>query len=227
MTSPLQHEFEIRDAQETARRIGIRHLVRPFSPLAEGEVRENTPERCYFCKRAIFSIIADEARALGIDTIVDGTNADDRADFRPGMRALAELGIESPLLELSVDKDEIRRLSRALGIPGFDRPPMACLASRFPYGDELTPEKIDRVREAEAFLLGLGFRVVRVRHTGQTARIEVGKDEMARLSSRILGRYVRDRLLESGFESVVIDPDGYRTGSMNEALGKSGRPGTS
>jgi uncharacterized protein len=226
MTSVLQHDFEIQDAQQTARRIGIGHLVRPFRPLVVNEVRKNIPERCYFCKRAIFSIITDEARALGIDTVVDGTNADDRTDVRPGMRALAELGIESPLLELSVGKDEIRLLSRALGIPGFDRPPMACLASRFPHGDELTPEKIDRVRDAELFLRGLGFRVVRVRHVGRAARIEVGRDEVARLSSPALGRDVRARLLRSGFESVVIDPDGYRTGSMNAALGMSGRPVT-
>ncbi len=218
VTGPLQHRFEIEEARLAARRAGIRHILYEFSPLTIQEVRTNDPDRCYFCKKAIFSILIDAARSLGLDTVIDGTNADDMSDYRPGMRALGELGIRSPFLELGVDKDQIRRLSHFRGIPGFDRPPMACLASRFPYGEALTSEKIRRVREAEALLRRLGFRVCRVRSLAETAKIEVGTDELARFSSRSFRGSVERGIKGCGFSSVVIDPLGYRTGSMNEIL---------
>lgn len=178
--------------------------------------RDNPPDRCYHCKRAIFSQMQQMGLARGLMTVVDGSNLDDLRDFRPGKRASQELGIRSPLEEAGFTKSDIRHFSRELGLPTWDKPSMACLASRFPYGDEVTKPKLLQVEQAEELLKAWGFAQYRVRHHGSVARVEVLPEEM----SQILSRRVQllQELRRLGFDYVALDLQGYRTGAMNEAL---------
>ncbi|MBN1572629.1 MAG: ATP-dependent sacrificial sulfur transferase LarE [Deltaproteobacteria bacterium] len=219
--SPLIHDFEIEAAIREAERIGVPHYVIDFNPFEMDHIRKNLTDRCYHCKREIFRIILGAARELGIEHVLDGTNADDTDDYRPGMRALSELKIESPFLELGIGKEMIREMSRSLNIPGTERPPMACLATRFPYNDEITLEKIDGVKKAELVLMSHGFKTVRVRHLGgppKTAKIEVGESEIERLLSPDLRDRIYSEIRRLGFSSVTVDLGGYRSGRMNEGL---------
>ena len=158
------------------------------------------------------------ARQNGIDHVADGSNADDTHDFRPGMQAMRELGAVSPLMDADLTKDEIRVLSRDMGLPTWDKPSFACLSSRVPYGERITPEKLSMIDRAEAHLLGLGFRQVRVRHHGNIARIEVGAEERAKLFDGAVLDGIDRALREIGYAYVTLDLRGYRTGSMNEVL---------
>ena len=221
LKNPLIHDFEIEYAIEETERIGIPHFILEFSPLALVKLRLNPPDRCYHCKLEIFGVILKKAKKLGIEHVMDGTNADDVGDYRPGMRALSELGIKSPFLELGIGKEEIREMSRVLGISGAERSPLACLATRFPYNETITPEKIDRIKKAELILRGHGFKTFRVRYLGKAlnmVKIEVGVSELSRLLSPDLLGNINSDIKRLGFSSVTLDLGGYRPGSMNEGL---------
>lgn len=175
----------------------------------------NPPDRCYLCKRHLFARVLEESRRRGFQRVMDGTNAEDLLDDRPGLRALRELGVESPLAELGFTKDEIREASRRLGIPGWDRPALACLATRFPSGQTITAEGLRRVDEAEEALRAFGFPQVRVRSHGDLARIEALPQELARLAEPVQREAVVAALRALGFRYVALDLGGYRLGNMN------------
>ncbi len=172
--------------------------------------RENPPERCYFCKKAVFSRIVELARREGFNHVVEGSNTDDDRDFRPGARAVKELGVLSPLKEAGLSKGEIRHLSRLAGLPTWDKPPQSCLATRIPQGQTITPEGLAMVERAESFLLSLGLRMVRVRHHYPIARIEVDREEMPKVVEKA-GEIVT-ALKAAGYAYVVLDLEGYRPG---------------
>ena len=197
---------------------GIRQVVIPAGELNIDGVRHNPPDRCHHCKKEIFGKIIAAARAEGIDAVAEGSNTDDTGDYRPGMRAVRELGVLSPLLDAQLGKEEIRELSRKLGLPTWDKPSFACLASRFAYGETITDGKLAMVDRAEQLLLNLGFRQFRVRVHGTLARIEVLPKEIGRFTDDALRRQVCAALKEYGFSYVTLDLAGYRTGSMNEVL---------
>ncbi len=215
--SELYLPGETEAALVLAQKLPIKHLILSTDPLADREFRANTPERCYFCKHKIYSKLLGIAAEKGIAVVLDGSNADDTADYRPGMRALEELGIRSPLLEVSLNKAEIRELSRLAGLPTWNKPAAACLASRFPYGDEITGYKLKQVAEAECFLRQLGVKHdLRVRYHGSLARIEVNKDD---LDSILTWReMIVGKLQELGFVYITLDLGGFESGSMNRLL---------
>ena len=205
-------------ALAVAGQAGLRHEFVHTAELSRPEYRANPVDRCYYCKDELFSTLTALAGARGIAVVVDGNNADDRGDYRPGRKAAREFGVLSPLDEADLTKDEIRILSRAAGLPTWDEPASACLSSRIPYHSEVTEEKLRMIERAETALRELGFRVCRVRHHETLARIEIGQDELA----RALGPDVRPRIVEAvraaGFQYVTLDLQGYRTGSLNEGL---------
>jgi len=217
-SSPVHPDDERDDAIALARVIGIRHRVIALDPLTLDAFRANPPDRCYHCKREIFGRLLREAEEMGLAAVADGANADDARDFRPGLRAVKELGVRSPLKEAGLTKDDIRQMSRALGLSTWDRPSRACLASRFPYGDAITRDALRSVDQAETFLRGLGLRQLRVRRHGDTARIEVPPDEIARLATSDARARIVARLKQLGFTYVTLDLEGFRSGSLNEAL---------
>lgn len=209
---------EVEEARSLARSLGVPLRVIRASVLDDPRFVANPPERCYHCKKRLFTTFLGIARAKGIPFVVDGSNASDVSDFRPGVKALRELGIRSPLREAGLDKRDVRRLSRSLGLPTADKPSLACLASRFPYGTRIGEENLERVAAAERALRSLGLRQVRVRHHGPVARIEVEPDRIPVL----MRRAARERLVrafkELGYKYVALDLEGYRTGSLNETL---------
>lgn len=213
-------ERERGEAAQFCRDSGIPYWEFRFEALAVEGVRDNPPDRCYRCKRALLETIVRIADERGLAVVAEGTNLDDRGDYRPGMRAVRELGVVSPLCEAGLSKAEIRELSRYLGLPGWDKPSFACLASRLAYGETITAEKLRRVEQAEDLLLAHGFRQLRVRVHGELARIEVPPEEIGRLAADGLRQQVCGALRDLGFRYVALDLDGYRTGSMNEALSR-------
>jgi len=216
--SVIHPAWETRDARDIARGIGASLRVLRVEPLEEDVFAANPPDRCYHCKRKIFARFLEIARSRGIPWVLDGSNADDAGDFRPGMKALAELGIRSPLKEAGLVKAEVRRLSRFLGLPTAAKPALACLASRFPYGTKIDKGSLERVGKAEDFLRKLGFGQVRVRHHGPVARLEVEPSQIARLMKPSVREKVSRGLKKLGYAYVALDLDGYRTGSLNETL---------
>jgi uncharacterized protein len=216
--SVIHPAWETREARATAKKLGVPLLVLRVEPLEDPAFAGNPPERCYHCKKKIFARFLELAKGRGIPWVVDGTNASDAGDFRPGTRALAELGIRSPLKEAGLDKSGIRRLSKALGLPTASKPALACLASRFPYGTEIDLDGLARVGKAEDVLRGLGFGQLRVRHHGPVARLELDPREFARLMRPGVRERVSRELKKLGYAYVALDLDGYRTGSLNEPL---------
>lgn len=215
---------ELEEARALADRIGARHLVRETSELEIPEFSGNPPDRCYYCKRELFDMLAGIAAEEGLTWVADGAQVDDTADHRPGRRAGRERAVRSPLMEAGLTKADVRALSQLRGLPGWDRPAMACLASRFPYGEQITVERLSQVAQAERALRGRGFREIRVRRHGDIARIEVGPDEIGRLLDDALRAEVVAELKGAGFAYVAVDLEGYRQGSMNETLqGDRGR----
>ena len=209
---------EQKEASEYCRQLGIRQIiVRPEELKIEG-FAENPPDRCYLCKRDLFQKLRSAAREQGTETVIEGSNLDDTGDYRPGLRAIAELGIESPLRACGFTKKEIRRLSEALGIPTWNKPSFACLASRFPYGEIITEEKLGRIEQAEQLLLDMGFRQMRVRIHGDIARIELLPEDFPRFMEEANRLAVYRKFREFGFSYTALDVMGYRTGSMNELL---------
>ncbi len=216
-TSPTYPESEFRSAAELAHRIGARHFSVESNELEIPGFMENPKERCYFCKKELFQTLVDKAAEMGFSCVAEGSNTDDLGDYRPGRKAVEELMVRSPLLEAGLSKEEIRGLSRELGLPTWDKQPYACLASRFPYGVRITGERLHTVEICEEFLKEKGFRNYRVRFHGETARIEVGEVELDRFLEPGLRRQVTGFFKAAGFVYVALDLQGYRTGSMNEA----------
>lgn len=220
-TSPANPQRETDEAAAFCAQRGIRQVVFHVNELEIEGFDHNPADRCYLCKGHLFRTIADRAASEGINAVVEGSNVDDLGDYRPGRRALEELGIRSPLLECGFTKQDVRDLSCELGLPTWEKPSFACLYSRFAYGDKLTTEKLERVDAAEQLLLDRGFKTVRVRVAGadgDLARIEVAPGDIPALAAEPLRGEVVGRLKELGFKYVALDLQGYRTGSMNEAL---------
>ncbi|MBI2461351.1 MAG: ATP-dependent sacrificial sulfur transferase LarE [Candidatus Rokubacteria bacterium] len=209
---------ELEEARRLAARLGMRHLVIRTQELENPEYAKNAPNRCFFCKEELFTKLRPVAEAEGFPHIVYGANRDDLGDHRPGMVAARQMEVKAPLLEAGLTKEEIRELSRAAGLPTWDKPSFACLSSRFPYGDRITLEKLRQVDAAEAFVRSLGFRQFRVRHHGDLARLEVAREEMDRLWEDGRAEAIAARLRELGFAHVTVDLRGFRSGSLNEAL---------
>jgi uncharacterized protein len=211
---------EIKAARNLARRLGVKHLLVRTEELKNPEFRKNTPLRCYHCKRELFRKLLKIAAERSIPYVLDGSNDEDASDYRPGMRAGRELEVRSPLREARLTKTEIRLLSKRLGLPTWNKPSLACLSSRFPYGTPIDLENLIRVGRAEDFLRRQGFSQIRVRHHGQTARIEIMPDEFERLLARRTRAGIIRRLKKLGYTYVALDLEGYRTGSLNEPLRK-------
>lgn len=209
---------DVDEAKAFCAKEGIEHHVVPFPILTVPHVKENPENRCYYCKHALFSHMKEIAAEKGLACVVDGSNLDDDGDYRPGHRALRELGIVSPLHEAGLYKQDIRDLSKALGLPTWDKPSFACLASRFPYGTELTPEGLDRVNLAEEFLMDRGFRQLRVRAHGNIARIELLPSDIPRMLDESLREKTAAYFRKLGFAYTALDLLGYRTGSLNETI---------
>jgi uncharacterized protein len=214
--SPLESEGDVASAQALAAQVGFPLRVLDYDDLANPEFVANPPDRCYVCKLARFRLLAGLAAAEGFSALVEGSNADDLDDYRPGLRAVSETGVVSPLAELGFGKSEIRALAKALGLSVWDRPSAPCLATRFPYGSPVTLEGLRQVAAGERYLHELGFGTVRVRHHGQVARIEVAPEEIERLVS--LRESVSAHFRSLGLPYVAADLAGYRRGSLNEVL---------
>lgn len=216
MDSVFVSDRERGEAKRLAVHIGIAHRFEPFFPLAVEEVLANGPDRCYHCKKAIYRRLREIADAEGCEAVLDGGNASDLADYRPGRRAVEELGVASPLAMAGLTKAEVRALSRRLGLPGADRPAAACLASRIPYGRALDRENLRRVAAGEEIVRSLGFVMVRLRLFGEMACVELGEEDFSRFSLLLDRREeVAAELRALGFERAVLDLSPYRTGSLN------------
>lgn len=216
--SPLHQSWELAEARELAEQFGVRHIIIESNELANPEFAANPVNRCYLCKQEIYGGAIRVAGELGLAVIADGSNLDDLQDYRPGRKALEELQIKSPLLEAGLTKDEIRAASRQLGLPTWNRQPLACLASRFPYGTPITTQKLRQVEACETFLRNEGFTLFRVRYHDDTARIEVSSSDIARLAAAPLRERVVAHFKAAGFTYVAVDLEGFRSGSMNEGL---------
>jgi uncharacterized protein len=216
--SPIYPQREYEQAKTMASELGVKHLTIFTEQYQQPEFSHNPPNRCYYCKRELFAKLRQLADEEGLSWVADGTNSDDLGDYRPGMMAAAELGVRSPLCEAGLTKDDIRALSRQLGLATWDKPSLTCLASRFPYGDEITLKGLSMVAEAEEYLQGLGFKQLRIRHHKDIARIEVAPEELGHFYDRELRNQVVNKLKAIGYTYVTLDLQGYRTGSMNEVL---------
>jgi uncharacterized protein len=215
--SPSYPEHHRRMAVQIAERFGLHHEIIRTHELDRPEYRANPVNRCYYCKHELYthlSRIAADRRAI----VVDGNNADDRGDYRPGRQAAREFGVRSPLDEADLGKDEIRELSHRAGLPSWDEPASACLSSRIPYHAEVTDEKLRAIERAEQVLRSLGFRVCRVRHHDDLARLEIARDELQRALAPEVAAVIVRELKAVGYRYVTIDLQGYRTGSLNEGL---------
>jgi len=216
--SPSVPGAQGRMALRVAREFGFAHEVIRTEEVELPEYRDNPPNRCYFCKDELYTKLRALAEERGFRTVIDGLNADDLADFRPGRKAAAEQGVRSPLVEAGLAKSEIRELSRRAGLPTADQPASACLASRFPYGTPITLEKLGTVDRGEEALREIGFRVFRVRHHGDIVRLEFGAEDLPRALDPEMARRLTAVFKGLGFRYVTLDLEGYRTGSLNEVL---------
>ncbi len=211
-------EREASEAVEFCKERGIKQVVCKVNPLQLEEFRNNHSDRCYHCKKLIFSRIKEIAKENGIENVAEGSNMDDLGDYRPGLKAVEELGIISPLREAGFYKEEIRAVSKAMGLPSWSKPAYACLASRFVYGEEITEDKLHMIDQAEQFLIENGFVQERVRLHGNLVRIEVPPQDIARLASDEIRGAVYSKFKEIGFMFVTLDLQGYKMGSMNAML---------
>jgi len=211
-------ERELNEAVAFCKERGIRHIVCNVDPLKEEGYRNNSPDRCYFCKHGIFTEVRKIALENGIEYMAEGSNVDDIGDYRPGLRAAAELSVKSPLREAGLTKSEIRIISKVMGLPTWSKPAYACLASRFVYGEEITEEKLHMIDRAEQFLIEHGFFEERVRMHGNIARIEVPPEDIPRLAADEIREAVYDKFREIGFLFVTLDMKGYKSGNMNATL---------
>src|SRR5919106_3484467 len=219
-SSPTAPPGELEAAKDFTKSLGCRHIVLDSNELAHPSFTANPANRCFFCKDELYRICRDQADKLGIAIIVDGTNLDDLRDVRPGLQAANQWGVRHPLVEAGMTKDEIRRYSRELNLPTWDKPSSPCLSSRFPYGTEINLERLNKIAACEVFMKELRFREFRVRYHGDLARIEVSPNEFDRLFEKSTRDAVVRKFKEVGFSYVSLDLQGYRTGSMNEPLRK-------
>ena len=196
----------------------IRQIFVTVNPFEDEDIRKNSPERCYYCKRKIFSELIKTAKENGIEYVAEGSNLDDLGDYRPGLKAISELSVKSPLRDAGLTKDDIRALSKAMNLPTWSKPSYACLASRLVYGEEITEEKLDKIEKAEEFLISKGFIEERVRMHGNLARIEVPAKDIEKIASEETRNEIYDTIKALGFTYVTLDLKGYRTGSMNETI---------
>jgi pyridinium-3,5-biscarboxylic acid mononucleotide sulfurtransferase len=217
-SSETYPQTEIEEALETAGKLGLSVIRIDTDELKNEAFAANTPDRCFFCKTELFGKLIAIGRDHGIRWVVDGANVDDLDDFRPGSRAAAELGVRSPLREAGFTKNDIREISRRMGLPTWNKPSFACLSSRIPYGTRIEPDILRRLDKAERFIKELGFRQVRVRHHGAIARIEVEPEEITRLASPEIRRQVTEKFKELEYLYTTLDLGGYRMGSMNAVL---------
>lgn len=216
------HDREI--VEQLVNKLALRHEFIETHEMENPAYRANRPDRCYFCKDELFSVLDNLARSRGFAAVAYGVNADDTLDFRPGHRAATEHEVLAPLLDAGLCKSEIRSLSQRAGLPTWDRPASACLASRVPYGTEVTPERLALIERGEAALRELGFRQFRVRIHDNLARVEISQDEMRRALSPEMATAISERLKSAGFAYVALDLQGYRQGSLNETLQRSAAP---
>jgi pyridinium-3,5-biscarboxylic acid mononucleotide sulfurtransferase len=217
-SSPTAPPGELEAAKEFAANLGCRHIILDSHELANPSFHQNPVNRCFFCKDELYRICRAQADRLEIGAVVDGTNLDDLKDHRPGLKAAKEWGVRHPLVEAEMTKDDIRRHSRELGLPTWDKPSSPCLSSRFPYGTEINLERLKQIAVCELFMKNLRFREFRVRYHGDLARIEVAPNEFDRLFERETREAIIGKFKEVGFSYVSLDLQGYRTGSLNEVL---------
>ncbi len=216
--SPSYPERHRTLAIRVAREFRLQHEFIRTREMERAQYRANPADRCYHCKHELYTALTALARARGFAAIADGSNADDRGDYRPGRQAAREFGVRSPLDEAGLTKDDVRELSRRAGLPTWDEPASACLSSRIPYFSEVTIDKLRMIERAESVLRELGFRVCRVRHHDRAARVELGHDEIARALDPVVSARIDRELRAIGYAEVTVDPRGYRRGSLNEAL---------
>jgi len=217
--SPYIPKWEIAEAKKLAKELGVQHEIIE-APIIDS-IKFNPEDRCYLCKTAVFSMILSMAKQQGYNCVIDGTNFDDIGDYRPGLKALKELEIKSPLLECKLTKSEIRAFSKELGLNTWDKPSYACLLTRIPYGNELKVEDFEKIENAEKYMMSIGFRAVRVRCHGDLARVEVSKNDRSKLFNEELLDTISKKIKECGFRYVTLDLQGYRVGSFNETIMKN------
>lgn len=216
--SPYIPKWEINEAKALAKKINIKHMI--IEATIDETVLFNPSDRCYLCKKVVFSKIKDAAKLEGIETIMDGSNFDDTKDYRPGMRALSELKVVSPLLKCGWTKEMIRSYSKKFNLDTHDKPAYACLLTRIPYDTKITSETLERIEKSELYLMSLGFRAVRVRSHGDLARIEVARDKRKELFDEDLLDQISNKLKSFGYKYVAIEASGYSMGSFNRQIGK-------
>ncbi|MGC9975294.1 MAG: ATP-dependent sacrificial sulfur transferase LarE [Syntrophales bacterium] len=216
---------ELQEAKKNATVIGAQHIIVLTNELNDPNFSSNPPERCYYCKKELFMKLTGLLKRHGLNFIIDGSTCDDERDFRPGMRAIAEFGVRSPLKEAGFTKEDIKKLSKEMNLPTWDKPPLPCLSTRFPYGTKITKEKVLRVGRAEEFLAGFGIRQLRVRDHGNMARIEVLRADMSIFLDEKISNLIIEKFKALGYAYVALDIQGYRMGSMNEPLRKEAEDG--
>ena len=209
---------ELEAAMDFAEKLGVEHCVIDTEEVASPNYAANPVNRCYYCKSELYSQLQKVADQRGLKTIVNGTNVGDLGDHRPGLDSAREANVRSPLCEAGMTKQDVRDLARQLDLPVWDKPAMPCLSSRIPYEQAVTPEKLAMIEQAEDFLIALGFTQLRVRHYGESARIELPIEDLPRFYKDNLFEPVRQRFLEIGFKQVTVDPEGFRSGRLNEAV---------
>lgn len=217
--SPYIPKWEIAEAKELVKELGVQHEI--IEATIIDSIKFNPEDRCYLCKTAVFSMILSIAKKQGYNYVIDGTNFDDIGDYRPGIKALKELEIKSPLLECKLTKAEIRAFSKELGLNTWDKPAYACLLTRIPYGNELKVEDFEKIENAEKYMMSIGFRAVRVRCHGDLARVEVARLDRSKLFDEELLDTIAQKIKECGFKYVTLDLQGYRVGSFNETIMKN------
>jgi uncharacterized protein len=216
--SPTYPKRELQAAIRLAEQIGARYKVVDTDEMSREEFRANPPDRCFHCKTVLFGTVRKIAEEEGLEQVIEGTNADDAGDYRPGMQAAEKLGVRAPLLEVGMTKQEIRDMSKELGLPTWNKPAMACLSSRIPYGQEITMPKLSRIEATENGIRDLGLLELRVRDHGDVARIEVNPEKIAELAASPTREQISKIAKTAGYKYVCLDLEGYRTGAMNEAL---------
>lgn len=216
--APMHAKREIAEARELAKEIGIKHITIEMNDLNIKGLENNPPDRCYICKKHVFSEIIREANKNSIKYILDGSNVDDLGDYRPGMKAIKELSILSPLKESGLTKDDIRVLSNEVNLPTWNKPSFSCLITRLPYGTLLTIDKLEKVEKAEEYLSDLGFKQYRVRYHEDIARLEIGRDERDKLFDLDIMDKISNYIKSLGFKYVAMELEGYNMGNMNKQL---------
>lgn len=216
--SPTHPLLELNHAKDVAGTLGVKHVVFPTLEMKDGDFTANGPERCYHCKKILFKAMRKVADDAGIENLAHGANLDDMSDHRPGFKAAEELEVRAPLIETAFSKSDIRRLAEIMGLPNWDRPAMACLATRIPYGVKIEEATLRQIETAEALVLKTGVRSCRVRHHGNLARIEIDMDEKAVLMDQVNRRKIMEGFRSIGYQFVCLDLEGYLTGKMNREL---------